>query len=292
MEPEGTRLGMSAHAEYVDLVNTITKLVDANRGRVIVTGSHGGAFSGYCAAVAGVAALISNDAGIGRDQAGIGSLGYLEDAGIAAATADSLTCRIGDAADMLESGRISHVNASAAALGCETGMSVAQCAARMAFAVSRSACIVELGEVREVIVAIDGEDVVIAIDSASLIRPSDAGRIMITGSHGGLIEGKPGAFRDVEAFAAIFNDAGGCKDGSGFTRLGWFAERGVPAATVGHWSARIGDGRSTYADGTVSRLNGPMSELGGKVGMTMRRLTELLIEAWRKDRLRRTAAAD
>ena len=36
--------------------------------------------------------------------------------------------------------------------------------------------------------------------------------IIVTGSHAGLLGGKPDAFLDVDVFAAIFNDAGGGKD--------------------------------------------------------------------------------
>jgi hypothetical protein len=53
----------------------------------------------------------------------------------------------------------------------------------------------------------------------------------------------------VNARAALFNDAGG---GPGTARLGVLEARGVAAATVSAESARIGDGRSTFADG-ISR---------------------------------------
>ena len=42
--------------------------------------------------------MILNDAGVGRDEAGIAALAYLDALGIAAATVSHESCRIGDTA--------------------------------------------------------------------------------------------------------------------------------------------------------------------------------------------------
>lgn len=97
----------------IHLADTVTKVADKARGDVLVCGSHG---SLYLAAKAGVKAVIFNDAGSGKDAAGIGSLPYLDERGIAAATVGNMTCRIGDAADMAARGRITNVNSIAATL--------------------------------------------------------------------------------------------------------------------------------------------------------------------------------
>ena len=57
--------------------DTITSSADAE-GQVVVSGSHGGRYPGYLAARAGVRAVIFNDAGVGKEGAGIGSLADLE----------------------------------------------------------------------------------------------------------------------------------------------------------------------------------------------------------------------
>src|SRR5215203_2491021 len=90
--------------------DTITKLPPDARGAVVVSGSHGGRYPGYLAVKAGLRAVILNDAGVGRDAAGIGALPYLEALGIAAAAVSHASCRIGDTADMLFRGTISHAN--------------------------------------------------------------------------------------------------------------------------------------------------------------------------------------
>ncbi len=60
---------------YVDLrSDTVTKPDGRHRDAVLIGGSHGGIYAGYCAAKAGVRAVILNDAGVGKDRAGIGSL--------------------------------------------------------------------------------------------------------------------------------------------------------------------------------------------------------------------------
>jgi hypothetical protein len=126
-----------------------------------------------------------------------------------------------------------------------------------------------------------GGPTVIGIDSASLFRPEDAGQIVVTASHGGLIGGKPDTSVPPGIFAATFHDAGEGKDGSGYSRLANLDQRGVAAATVAAGSARIGDARSCYGEGIVSRLNATAERMGGRVGMPLRELVERLVEAAR-----------
>ncbi|MGA8399474.1 MAG: hypothetical protein WB697_06265, partial [Stellaceae bacterium] len=73
-------------------------------------------------------AVIMNDAGIGKDDAGIVGLEFLDRITMAAATADAQTCHIGDGDHMLAHGVISHVNKTAAAVGCKVGQRVRECA--------------------------------------------------------------------------------------------------------------------------------------------------------------------
>jgi hypothetical protein len=81
-----------------------------HRSHVVVSGSYGGKYNAFNAAKWGVRGVIMNDAGIGKDDAGIVGLGFLDQIGLAAATADATTCHIGDGDHMLEHGVISHVN--------------------------------------------------------------------------------------------------------------------------------------------------------------------------------------
>ena len=92
-----------------------------HRAHVVVSGSYGGRYNAFNAAKWPVRAVIMNDAGIGKDNAGILGLDFLDRIDLAAATADARTCHIGDGDHMLEHGIISHVNRTAAALGCMPG---------------------------------------------------------------------------------------------------------------------------------------------------------------------------
>ena len=102
-----------------------------HRSHVVVSGSYGGRYNAFNAAKWGVRGVIMNDAGIGKDNAGIVGLEYLDRIGLAAATADAQTCHIGDGDHMLVHGIISHVNRTATALGCSPGQSVRACAELM-----------------------------------------------------------------------------------------------------------------------------------------------------------------
>lgn len=268
----------------VYLADTITKLDERHRDAVVVSGSHGGVYAGYCAAKGHVRAVILNDAGIGKDRAGLGSLDFLDAIRLAAATADSMTCRIADAADMWANGVVSHVNRAAADLGCAPGQGVAECAERLRGAAASPSPVPPIQEARFVISERPGEPKVIGIDSASLFRPEDAGQIVVTASHGGLVGGKPDTTVPPGVYAAVFNDAGGCKGGSGVARLATLDERGVAGATVSNGTARIGDARSAYADGVISRLNETAARLGGAVGMPAKAFVERMLEAKRAGR--------
>jgi hypothetical protein len=260
------------------LVDTITRLHDQHRDAVVVSGSHGGIYAGYCAAKGHVRAVIQNDAGIGKDGAGISSLAFLDGIHLAAAVTDSATCRIAQADDMWAHGIISHVNRTAAALGCKPGDTVPVCAEKLLKAVPSPDPVPSIDEGRFVVSERPGEPVVIGIDSASLFKPEDVGRIVVTASHAGLVGGTPDTTTP-DVYAATYNDAGGCKDGTGYARMPDFDRRGIAAATVSNMSARIGDARSHLADGVVSHVNETATKRGGAVGQTLQAFLAAMIEA-------------
>ena len=58
--------------DAIQVADSITKLGSQLRGTVLVAASHGGRFCGYLAALAGLRGVIFNDAGVGKDNAGLG----------------------------------------------------------------------------------------------------------------------------------------------------------------------------------------------------------------------------
>lgn len=263
----------------VHLAPTATKIPAEAAGGVVVSGSHGGAYAAYLVARSGARAGILNDAGIGLDGAGVGCLAYCAALGMAAATVDAASARIGDAAHMLEHGVLSRVNPVARDCGCEPGMRCADAAELLRAAPRPPIGPAPFAEARVVV----GENAhglrIACIDSVSLVNDDDIGQIVVSGSHGGIVAGQPGLAIRVQAAAAVYNDAGLGFEEAGVSRLPALDERGVAAATVSSASARIGDGRSSYADGLVSRVNARAEALGMRVGMTAREALELVTAA-------------
>ena len=103
------------------IMDSITKVAPEDEGCFIVAASHGGASSGEFALEVPLGLVVLNDAGVGKDEAGIAALGMLEARGVPAATVSHDSARIGDSRDMWESGVISRVNAQAKTLGLAEG---------------------------------------------------------------------------------------------------------------------------------------------------------------------------
>jgi hypothetical protein len=220
----------------------------------------------------GLCGVIFNDAGRGLEDAGVAGVMRLADAGCAAAAADCMSCRIGSADDMMGNGRISAVNALAIGLGVAVDQPVADAIACLRHVGAPGGQLPPMKEARRRRVLPNGLSVQL-LDSASLVGPQDVGAVVVTGSHGGLIGGDPARALKVSARLAVFNDAGGGKDGVGFARLSALEARGIAALTVGHDSARIGDAASALETGVISQANGPARAMGAARG---RPLLEML----------------
>jgi hypothetical protein len=122
-ESRSTELPPGARRPLVFVDSASLVDAEADRGAVIVTGSHGGLVGGdpkMALRVDGYAAAF-NDAGIGIDRAGLGRLGPLDERGIAAVTVAAMSARIGEARSTFE-GKISAVNETARERGAREGM--------------------------------------------------------------------------------------------------------------------------------------------------------------------------
>ena len=104
------------------LVDSITEAVSDGAGQVVVSGSHGGLSAGRFASQAKPRMVVFNDAGVGKDEAGIAALPLLQAHGIAACAVSHASARIGEARSTLEDGVISAVNQAAATLGARPGL--------------------------------------------------------------------------------------------------------------------------------------------------------------------------
>jgi hypothetical protein len=115
----------------VIVIDSITQLAAGDEGAIVVSGSHGGTSSGEFALALPLRAVFFNDAGIGKDEAGIAALAMLQARGVAAASVAHTSARIGDALDAWLHGVVSRVNAAAWALGIRVGEGVRAAAERL-----------------------------------------------------------------------------------------------------------------------------------------------------------------
>ena len=258
----------------VILADSVNYLDDSARGKVVVASSHGGIYAAYKAAQNGARGVILNDAGIGLEEAGIASLKYCEEIGVAAAVVSHDSARIGDVADMIRRGVISHSNDIAQKVQCVAGMRCSDGAEALKGAPGPTSQPTPYEESRFIIT--EEFPKVICIDSASLVKDEDAGQILITGSHGGLIGGRPEKAFNVPAMVAVFNDAGSGIDDAGIGRLVPLDKQGIAGVTIAHTSARIGDSRSTYYSGIISHFNSKAAELGASIGQLVRDFVDLV----------------
>lgn len=109
----------------VRVVDSITELQPADAGCIALSGSHGGLSSARCALAARPLLAVFNDAGVGKDGAGIAGLALLQQHGIAACTVSHTSACIGQAASTLADGLLSHANPAALALGLHTDLPLA-----------------------------------------------------------------------------------------------------------------------------------------------------------------------
>ena len=111
------------------------------------------------------------------------------------------------------------------------------------------------------------------LDSIALIDSSNAGTIVVTGSHGG--RSAAGFVVDVseKPLAVFFNDAGGGKDNAGKVGLDMLQAIGVAAACYSHMSARIGDAQDGLDHGILTDMNDLAKQIGIKKDMQVSEAT-------------------
>ncbi len=100
------------------------------------------------------------------------------------------------------------------------------------------------------------------------LPPQARGAVLLTASHGGRYAGGCALLAGVRA--VVFHDAGIGRDAAGIAALGLCdaAGTGIPAAAIGHASARIGDAADMLARGRISCANAAAAALSVVPGMT------------------------
>lgn len=270
-------MSLAPFPDIVRLAPTATKVPSDGADRVIVCGSHGGAYAGYLVAKSRAKAMILNDAAGGLDDAGFGSLELAQSMDMAAATVSHASARIGDAEDMWIRGVISKANHCATRVGVEVGMACKDAVRCLIEAPSPTASAPVYEEARVDIKTTSVGLNVACVDSVSLVHDGDAGHIVVSGSHGGLVAGQHGLAIRVPAAFALYNDAGVGIDNAGISRLNKLDSMKVAAATVDAFSARIGDAMSMWERGVISYVNVLAKGYGIAPGMSVQEACELVV---------------
>lgn len=113
---------------HIFLLDSISAVNAAQAGQIIVSGSHGGVSAArfVLEETARPHAVFFNDAGVGKDDAGIVGLTMVQTVHVIGATYSHRSARIGDAADGLANGTLSHLNSLAIAAGLRAGMPICE----------------------------------------------------------------------------------------------------------------------------------------------------------------------
>jgi len=111
---------------------------ESTKGDVFVDGSHCGVNVGEMTIHSGVGAMIGNDAGMGKNDAGIAALKMCDEHGIPAAAVAAMSAKVGSGMSTYEQGQISAVNEAAKKLGVSVGMSAKEAADKLLEALAQS----------------------------------------------------------------------------------------------------------------------------------------------------------
>ncbi|HSV80368.1 MAG TPA: hypothetical protein VLK85_14335 [Ramlibacter sp.] len=282
-EPEKAKTLVFEHGgRKVLAMGSVAYATPADRGHVIVTGSHGGRSAGEYAARVAPLAAVANDAGMGKNQAGIAGLRALDSRRIIGIGVSHTSARIGEGLDGWEHGRVSYVNETGARAGVHEGALLREALEALLRRSPLDTMIAPedggewvAGSMRREIVLEDSGLRVLALDSASLLQPQDEGQIVIAAGNGGLESGM--LTRRFRCALAAFNDAGIGKDGAGVAGLGVLDQAGLPGLGVSHLSAEISDGMDTWNHGVISTVNEAAAARGIRVGESVQAAVQRLL---------------
>lgn len=110
------------------IVDTSSEVDQSNNMDIIITGSHGGVNACEYMANLKIKGMVSNDAGIGKNEAGIAGMKALDKYDIPAVAVATMSAKIGNGTSTYEQGRLSATNELAKKLGISEGMSAREAA--------------------------------------------------------------------------------------------------------------------------------------------------------------------
>ena len=258
--------------DRIALLDSLGDLQPSNTSPILVCGSHCGGNRDLARHIKSchVKAVFLNNAGVGKNQAGIRGLTHYDAENILACAVDHESAEIGIARDTWESGIISHTSIQAEEVGIQIGDSVQEAVIKIIDIIDHRSATQQNQGFESLInekkgnssksdlkkpqfqTQIDGVSITV-IDSITFLTKDNAGDIVVCGSHGGLSAG--GYARKHRVKAVFFNDAGIGKNNAGIKSLDLLNNAGIIACTVDRMSAEIFNGQDTLSNGMISVCN-------------------------------------
>lgn len=255
----------------VILLDSLGDLQPGNTSPILVCGSHCGDNGTFARKLKNchVKAVFLNNAGVGKNQAGIRGLTHYEAENILACAVSHNSAEIGIARDTWESGIISHTSTQAKEAGIQIGDAVKEAVAKiinmfdLPSSTQKNKNFESLNNKKEeksnkvdlkkqIQIQIDGVSITVT-DSITFLNEDNAGDIVVCGSHGGLSAGEYAQKHRVKA--VFFNDAGIGKNNAGVKSLESLNNAGILACTVDCMSAEIFNGQDVLDNGIITVCN-------------------------------------
>lgn len=213
----------------------------------------------------GFRGFLGVDAGIGRNEAGIGALPLADRFGVPAAAISVYSCDMCDGASVWADGVISRANATALALGVQAGQPTATAAMHMLRA--------RHGRKHEVHTTLPDQDFELAPHvfgcwSMSLVHGERAGQVFCVGTPVDTTMTIYVHRHGIRPAGIIGSDGGFGRNGMAVAGLAILQNMGIACAAVSHLSADLGDPRSIYQDGFITLVNAQAQAGGVAVGMS------------------------
>ncbi len=278
--------------EGVILLDSLGDLQPDNTSPILVCASHCGDNGVFARKLKNgrVKAVFLNNAGIGKNEAGISGLSHYEAEGILACAVDHFSAEIGVARDTWESGMISHTNTIAEKTGIQIGNSVQEAVAKIINLINlpssnqenkifeslrnnKEENISKLDLKKQTQTQIEGVSITVT-DSITFLNESNAGDIVVCGSHGGVSAGHYAQKHRLKA--VFFNDAGIGKNNAGIKSLDSLSEAGILACTVDCMSAEIFNGQDVLENGIITVCNQLAKTRNININMTIKEAIKLI----------------
>jgi len=265
-------------------LDTISAISEQHVGKIVICGSHGGMSAGEYCERHPASVVFYNDAGFGKDYAGVAGIKNLDECGIIGLGICHTSARIGDGLDTWENGIISFANECAKQAHFRVGEPVKNAVkAYLESSGVRSSVKASNSVLRPMVREVAHEQgglKVMVMDSISIMKPEDAGHIVISGSNGGVPSAEFVCQFPLGPKIVFFNDAGIGKERAGILGIDILDENDIACAAVSYQSARISDARDMWANGVLSYCGKKARELGfiegDKLGDAVNRYLELL----------------